>query len=73
MARFLELYVHGPLQALLKEAPYELPELRLRMSNEKIIVEVGEEYIVIPRTASLKVATAEDGLPEDIDEAGPVA
>ena len=49
MARFLDIYVHTPLQELLQDASQELPDLILRMSHDRIILEIGEEYISIPR------------------------
>lgn len=73
MARFLEIYVHTPLQALLKEAPQVLPDLTLRMRNNRIIMEIGPEYLTIQRNSSEEISTSEDMLPEDIDDEGPVA
>ena len=73
MARFLEIYVHSPLQELLKEAPQELPDLTLRMSNDRIIMEIGEEYLTIQRNKTEEVTAENDKLPEDVDEEGPTA
>lgn len=73
MARFLELYVHSPLQELLKEAPQELPDLTLRMSNDRIIMEIGAEYVTIQRGRTEEVTAENDMLPEDVDEEGPTA
>src|SRR5262245_33694137 len=73
MARFLEIYVHSPLQELLKEAAQELPDLTLRMSNDRIIMEIGEEYLTIQRSTTEEVTAENDKLPEDVDEEGPTA
>lgn len=73
MARFLEIYVHTPLRELLKDAPQELPDLTLRMSNNRIIMEIGGEYLTIQRNMIVEVTAANDELPEDIDEDGPTA
>ena len=71
MARFLEIYVHSPLQELLKEALQELPALTLRMSTDRIIMEIGEEHLTIQRSATEEVIGENDKLPEDVDEEGP--
>lgn len=73
MARFLELYVHTPLQALLKDTPDILPDLTLRMRNNRIVMEVGTEHLTIHRRAMEEDSHTADVMPEDIDEAGPVA
>lgn len=73
MARFLEIYVHTPLQSLLKEAPQILPDLTLRMESDHIIMEVGPEYLIIKRDASNEIRASEDVLPEDVDDEGPTA
>lgn len=73
MARFLEIYVHTPLQALLKEAPQVLPDLTLRMQNDRIIMEVGPEYLTIQRHGSGEISVSEDTLPEDVDDESPTA
>lgn len=73
MARFLEIYVHTPLQALLKEAPQVLPDLTLRMRNDRIIMEVGPEYLTIQRDVAGEISASEDILPEDVDDESPIA
>lgn len=73
MARFLDIYVHTPLQALLKEAPQVLPDLTLRMRDDRIIMEVGAEYLTIRRPDSEEISASEDAIPEDVDDEGPIA
>jgi len=73
MARFLEIYVHTPLQTLLKEAPQVLPDLTLRMRHDRIIMEVGLEYLTIQRDILNEISASEDTLPEDVDDEGPIA
>ncbi len=71
MARFLEIYVHIPLQTLLKEVPQVLPDLILRMQKAQIIMEVGSEYLTIQRDVLGEIGASEDTFPEDIDDEGP--
>jgi hypothetical protein len=73
MARFLQIYAHAPLQALLKETPQILPDLIFRMRNEQIIMEIGSEHLTIQRRASGEISASNDTLPDDIDEEGPIA
>lgn len=68
MARFLDIYVHGPIQSLIEEAPDQLPDLTLKMANNQIIMEVGEEYLVIERNKSEETSSDTEQLPEDVDE-----
>ena len=49
MARFLEKYVHEPLQALLAEEPTELPDLLMAMGPERLTVRMGDEEFSIAR------------------------
>ena len=51
MARFLEKYVHEPLQALLAHEPDELPNLTMAMSPDRLTIRVGQEQFTIARTA----------------------
>jgi hypothetical protein len=72
MARFLELYVHQPLRLLVSEIPDQLPELRVRFDTDKIIMEIGTEYLLIQRTATENLLAEPEEIPEDVDESGPV-
>lgn len=72
MARFLELYVHQPIQKLLSETPEQLPDLRLRLDSDRIIIEVGKEILAIQRSSTEKITAEQAELPEDVDESGPV-
>ena len=51
----------------------ELPDLTLRMSNDRIIMEIGEEYVTLQRNKTEEVTAENDKLPEDVDEEGPTA
>lgn len=73
MARFLELYVYAPLRTLVSEAPAELPELRLRFASDRLIMEIGAEYLVVQRTDVASIPADMDEFPEDIDECVPIA
>ncbi len=64
MARFLEKYVHSPLQSLLDEEPIQLPDLLLAMREKRLIVRVGEEEF---STVRVHQASEDDGpLPDDL-------
>jgi len=74
MARFLDRYVHAPLQALLEEATPRLPDLHLKMQQQRIEIAVGAESFDIPRAAgeeSLMGENESDTLPADVDEEVP--
>ncbi len=73
MARFLELYVHIPLQELLQEVPQELPDLTLRMSSDRITMEIGQEHVTIQRGHTKETTAENDKLPEDVDQESPTA
>lgn len=72
MAHFINIYVHRPLEELLREAPHDLPDLTLRMRHNQIILEIGREYLTIQRGKLEEVTSDEDQLPEDIDEDSPI-
>ena len=62
MARFLEQYVHNPLQALLAEEPIQLPDLLLAMDDERLTIRVGDEECSIVR---VRTGEDEDPAPGD--------
>jgi hypothetical protein len=68
MARFLEIYVHTPLRALMEATQEKLPDLTLRMNTKQIIMAVGQEQLTIVRRTGPEGSVLEDELPEDIDE-----
>jgi hypothetical protein len=43
------------------------------MSSDRIIMEIGEEYVTIQRNKTEEVIAENDKLPEDVDEEGPAA
>ncbi len=67
MARFLEKYVHDPLEALLAEEPTQLPDLLLAMGAEGLTIRVGADEFFIARAPQ---AGDEEGptLLDDLDE-----
>lgn len=71
MARFLNIYVHAPLQALIEQLPNPLPDLTLRIARSKIVIQVGQEQLTIDRNTSHTLTSETDALPEDLDEEGP--
>ncbi|MEK7474320.1 MAG: restriction endonuclease [Candidatus Coatesbacteria bacterium] len=71
MARFLDIYVRGPIQALLKEVPGDvLPELRLKMNKHRLVVAVGGESMQVKRASRRSVDT-EDPMPVDVGDESP--
>jgi hypothetical protein len=68
MSRFLELYVHTPIQALLEAAPDDLPEMTLQMHNRNIIITVDGEALHIQRDMPETLSTEPDEMPGDVDE-----
>lgn len=68
MAVFLENYVRDPMQSLLREAPDQLPELVLQMTDGQLIIRIGDEELRIRRTPKEELATPDDPLPPDVDE-----
>lgn len=71
MARFLQLYVHEPLEALLKEAPDHLPEITLTMDEKQLTITLEGEKLVVRRNKAEVVASESAELPDDVDEQVP--
>lgn len=75
MARFLEAYVHVPLQALLAEVPAtpeSLPDVLLRMTETLFSVSLAGTVLEVPRSPRQEDEPSEpDSLPEDVDEQTP--
>ena len=67
MARFLEKYVHDPLQALLAEEPTRLPDLLLAMGAERLTIRVGEDEFFISRAPQADDEEEGPPLPDDPD------
>jgi hypothetical protein len=71
MSRFLEAYVHEPIQSLLEHVPKnleELPDLVLKMGTSEFTLSLAEETLVIRRRPQPAEASDPDELPEDVDE-----
>ncbi|MCU0495512.1 MAG: hypothetical protein MUD01_28305 [Chloroflexaceae bacterium] len=71
MARFLETYVHAPLQEMLTSTLQELPDLALRIRDNSLIMQIGEDQVRIQRSRTQVVEATLDTLPDDIDEESP--
>jgi hypothetical protein len=74
MTRFLERYVHEPLEAILAAAPAvadELPELRLLMEGGRFTATILGETLSVRRAARPEDASEPNALPEDVDEEAP--
>lgn len=68
MARFIDRYVHAPVQSLLKEVPVELPDISFSMKGGILTVEVAGDKLVMERVKKPYVTSPPDALPEDVDE-----
>jgi hypothetical protein len=71
MTRFLERYVHEPLQTVLDEAPgtpEELPDLLLKMEGGQFIAIIAGETLTVRRDPEADEVSEPDALPEDVDE-----
>lgn len=74
MSRFLERYVHAPLEALLRAALGQLPDLHLRAEGEQIRIRLGEEFFTIARSKRRMMEVEngeEEDLPLDVDDEVP--
>lgn len=74
MSRFLDQYVHAPLQAVLSEVPAtpeELPELLLKMERDQFSASIRGESFVVRRTPRPEEASDPDAMPDDADEEVP--
>lgn len=67
MTMFLEKYVRGPIDDLLKNAPSELPDITFRQRTDEIEICIGKEKHVIPRESQNEYDD-DDVLPDDVDE-----
>jgi Fe-S cluster assembly iron-binding protein IscA len=67
MAQFLEKYVRAPIQAMLDKVPESLPEMRVRMDQDRIAITVAGENLEIKRQADLIEDDDYAALPEDIN------
>jgi hypothetical protein len=74
MSRFLDQYVHTPLQAVLAEVPTiteELPELLLKMERAHFTACIRGESLVVRRTPRPQEASDPDEIPAVADEEAP--
>jgi hypothetical protein len=74
MSRFLDRYVHEPLQDVLADVPAtpeELSELLLKMEREQFTASIGGESLVVRRTPRQEEASEPDAMPEDADQEVP--
>ena len=67
MATFLSRYVHVPIQALLTDAPEELPDITLSMSDEKLTIDLAGARLEIKREAQQGIALGADEVPDDVN------
>jgi len=74
MSRFLQLYVHAPIQALLAQVPEkaeELPDLQLTMAEGEFSLSILGETLRMKRQPKEEEASDEDALPDDVEDAFP--
>ncbi len=71
MSRFLELYVHAPIDAILANAPVqpdELPEMRVTMHRGRFTASLMDETLVVDRESPPPQDPDSEELPDDIDD-----
>jgi hypothetical protein len=74
MSRFLEFYVHAPIQDLLKQVPPEaetLPEMRLKMQGGEFSAVLVGETLTVKRRPTEEEASDPDELPDDVEDVFP--
>lgn len=74
MSRFLQIYVHAPIQALLAQVPEkteELPELRLTMAEGEFTASIQGETLKVNRHPEEEEASDPDELPDDVEDEFP--
>jgi hypothetical protein len=74
MSRFIELYVHEPINALLAEMPKtheDIPEMTLAMGPTELTIAIAGDVLVIRREPQPAEQSETDPLPEDVDEQVP--
>lgn len=74
MSRFLQFYVHAPIQELLKEVPQEietLPEIRLKMEEGEFSAILLGEALTVKRRATEEEVSDPDELPDDVEDEFP--
>jgi len=49
MAKFLDLYVHTPVQAVMEDTPQDLPPLTIRVDSGNLAIDVGDETFRVSR------------------------
>ena len=49
MAKFLDIYVHAPIQAVVDHSEQPLPPLTLQVEGKEVAVQVGDDWFAIPR------------------------
>ncbi|MBM3274431.1 MAG: hypothetical protein FJZ00_04725 [Candidatus Sericytochromatia bacterium] len=67
MAKFLEGYVRGPLNALIEEAPAELPDFSASLSGGVLTITVGGEVLKIDRSTPFETDNG-DVMPDDVTD-----
>lgn len=71
MSMFLERYVRGPIQSLLKHGDEPLLDLHAKHEPDEITIALGSEVLHITRGAEAITDEGEDAIPQDADESLP--
>ena len=74
MSRFLQLYVHTPIQALLAHVPEpneNLPDLHLSMAAGEFTASLMDESLKVKRHPKEEEASDPDELPDDVEDEFP--
>ena len=70
MSRFLDEYVHRPVQALLEHipSPEELPEMTLKMESGRFTATLLGETLTVSRTPGSQSEADTQEMPEDVED-----
>lgn len=68
MSLFLENYVRGPIESLIREAPQTLPQLIATTSDDRIDIAIGGETLRIFRREAGVDDSHDDEVPDDIGD-----
>ena len=71
MSLFLDNYIRGPIDRLVKETPPRLPKFVSTMSDDSISITVGDETVRIVRRESEIGEEQDDETPDDIGDTIP--
>jgi hypothetical protein len=72
MSLFLDNYIRGPIDRLIAEAPQKLPEFVAKMTDNGIIISIGDEELRIVRRETTFAENQHNETPDNIEDNIPV-